>query len=208
MYIITRTQTIKEREDGTIIFDTGTVESREHWNTERNWNKQHCKLRRTAKGKEISWNIPHGKIARELMFEEKETLPMTDREIKRYERKMKAERHEKYVERKRKKAEEAARKAAEKKELEEQWKWWKDAQTAWRWLAWEHRYPVKDAEYRTSPAGWAYCNIKDTYKVTDDEYEQLKAAYIKQNGGWESIDFDRAPYNGRAWTYGKLEGLL
>ncbi len=88
--------------------------------------------------------------------------------------------------------------------------------TAWQWLSQKHRkvmpgampfsqtYKLRrfDEDYgfytkRSKP--WYYYNYCDTIIVTNDEYEQLKAAYIKKYGGWEHIDLKNTTYDGHAW---------
>lgn len=188
MYITTKKETILTREDGSEIrHDVYT--DRKHWQTKKAWEAQRRKLRRTAQGQYMQWYISKSRTKGAKMYEEAETLPMTERETARYERKQKEER-------KQKRAEAKARKLAE----EERRKWWDNACTAWQWLAWHHRYPNPDAEYRQADNGWWYCTLADTYEVDDAEYEQLKTAYIKKYGGWEHIDLADTAYTGRAWT--------
>lgn len=88
--------------------------------------------------------------------------------------------------------------------------------TAWQWLsekrrmirpgaqAFPHTYKQHgfndfDGYYVAGESTWYYYRYEDTVLVTDDEYEQLKNAYITQFGGWETIDLAHTTYDGHKW---------
>ena len=88
--------------------------------------------------------------------------------------------------------------------------------TAWQWLsearrmirpgarAFPHTYKRhgfndETGYYISGSSTWYYYQYEDTVVVTDDEYERLKAAYITQFGGWETIDLEHTSYNGHKW---------
>lgn len=211
MYYTTTTTHVIQREDGTIKsqYTTKTVK---HMQTQKDWNKQHRKLRRTAKGSLIEWYTGYGSsknpdTACARMYEEAETLPMTEREIVRYDKQMKTERkkkREEAKERKKAREEEEARLQAEAESSR--------LQTAWQWLSAEHRVPVKGAtahgkintyfdgeDFQESDKIWYYYYKRDTREASDEEYERLKALYTEKFGGWETIDLEHTPYDGHIW---------
>lgn len=88
--------------------------------------------------------------------------------------------------------------------------------TAWQWLsearrmirpgarAFPHTYKRHgfndfDGYYAAGESTWYYYQYADTVIATDDEYEQLKNAYIARFGGWETIDLAHTTYDGHKW---------
>lgn len=77
--------------------------------------------------------------------------------------------------------------------------------TAWQWLAHEHRavrpgaVPIAWGPPYYHTRVWWYYRYYDTYLVTDQEYQDLKARYIALFGGWQVIDLDTTTYNGHKW---------
>lgn len=88
--------------------------------------------------------------------------------------------------------------------------------TAWQWLseqrrmirpgarAFPHTYKRHgfndfDGYYVAGESTWYYYQYADTVITTDDEYEQLKNAYIARFGGWETIDLEHTTYDGHKW---------
>ena len=88
--------------------------------------------------------------------------------------------------------------------------------TAWQWLsesrrkirpdakAFPHTYKKYgfddfDGYYVVDTSTWFYYQYEDTVETTDEEYEQLKAEYIKKFGGWETIDLEHTTYDGHKW---------
>lgn len=66
------------RDDGTLLKSVRT-----EYQTEKNWQRKHFKLRRNAVGEKHSWSGPNRKRSA-VFYSEKEVLPMTEREIEKY----------------------------------------------------------------------------------------------------------------------------
>lgn len=95
----------------------------------------------------------------------------------------------------------AARKIREKREKEvERRRGIGDATyTAWQMLEYWHRIPRDIRKIARWPERWAYYRLRDSRKVTGEEFEKLKALYVELYGGWEHIDLENTKYNGCAW---------
>ncbi|WP_270361157.1 hypothetical protein [Limosilactobacillus mucosae] len=169
----------------------------EHLLTEKQWLKKQRQLRKNATGEWISWTNQYGG-GQALYFSEKETKAISKTERIRRE-----------------KAKKKARLEAEKKrqlELE-----YENARTSYQWLHdcrrkitnpdngfHTEKYRYDDSEINDDPFYLAkmpyyYYLERDTEPVSDEEYERLKQAYIKEYGGWEHIDLDNTKYNGKPW---------
>lgn len=189
--------------DGEVVSET-TEEYREE--TELNWQKEHYKLRRNAKGHKV--RSMYGESY--YVYTEKEVLPMTELERERYDRKQREARHAYYVDHKKeKKAQEERERREEEARL----------QTAWQWLSRERRVPIDGAqavpktytswEYidfdmpdvreERETRTWYYYAKRDTRKVTDEEYQKLHDSYVEQFGGWSEIDLAHTTYDGHKW---------
>lgn len=179
--------------DGRIVSDE-TEEYREE--TELNWQKEHYKLRRNAKGHKV--RSMYGESY--YVYTEKEVLPMTELERERYDRKQREARHAYYVDHKKeKKAQEERERREEEARL----------QTAWQWLNFEKRAPVDGAQavpktYSSwdtpdDSQTWYYYAKKDTRPLTDEEYQKLHDSYVEKFGGWAEIDLAHTTYDGHKW---------
>lgn len=179
--------------DGEVKSET-TEEYREE--TELNWQKEHYKLRRNAKGHKV--RSAYGESY--YVYTEKEVLPMTERELDRYKKKQKEARHEYYVGyKKEKKAQEERERREEEARL----------QTAWQWLRYEKRAPVGGAQavpktYSSwdtpdDSKTWYYYAKRDTRPLTDEEYQKLHDSYVAKFGGWAEIDLAHTTYDGHKW---------
>lgn len=158
----------------------------EHLLTEKQWLRHQRQLRKNATGELISWSNHYGG-GQALYFEEAETKAISKTECMR-----------------RLKAKKKAKLEVEKKrqlELE-----YENARTSYQWL---HDYRRKiinpdndnsaDDPFYLAAMPYYYYLERDTEPVSDEEYERLKQAYIKEYGGWEHIDLEHTKYNGKPW---------
>ena len=100
---------------------------------------------------------------------------------------------------------------------EEQTKVMSNARTSYQWLHDCHRKIINpdngfhaekyrydndnsaDDPFYLAEMPYYYYLERDTEPVSDEEYERLKQAYIKEYGGWEHIDLENTKYNGKPW---------
>lgn len=77
--------------------------------------------------------------------------------------------------------------------------------TAWQWL--KVGSAVNDTaiailfiyDMEEFSSSWYYYRYMDTHAATKEEYNRLKELYIKEYGGWNTIDLDHTTYDGHKW---------
>lgn len=184
--------------------------------TEAQWGQKYRAVlkRQIGKGVKRQWIKPGGRSASAVFYREDQTRPYNQKEIRRAQRKRQE------LERTRKERL-SCRCCGEYFGRDARFQL-KDGlcefcckpHTAWQWLDQKHCAPKRGEKptgrhprywnpetdgWEDSPKEWFYYASTQVSRVSDKRFERLKSIYIKQYGGWDTIDLEHTTYDGHTW---------